>query len=49
MLLADGGIGFGTAPVVTVSGGGGTGIVGLASIGINDSQGFNEVKSIFVI
>ena len=48
-IITDGGIGFGTAPIVTVSGGGGTGAVGLASIGINDTQGFNEVKSIFVI
>ena len=47
-IVTDGGIGFGTAPTVTVSGGGGTGAVGLASIGINDTQGFNEVKSIFV-
>ena len=48
-IVTDGGIGFGTAPTITVSGGGGTGAVGLASIGINDTQGFNEVKSIFVI
>ena len=48
-IVTDAGIGFGTAPVVTVSGGGGTGAVGLASIGINNTQGFNEVKSIFVI
>ena len=48
-IVSDGGIGFGTAPTVTVSGGGGTGAVGLASIGINDTQGFNEVKNIFVI
>mgnify|MGYP001217635254 FL=1 len=48
-IITDGGIGFGTAPIVTVSAGGGTGAVGLASIGINDTQGFNEVKSIFVI
>ena len=48
-IVSDGGIGFGTAPTVTVSGGGGTGAVGLASIGINNTQGFNEVKSIFVI
>ena len=48
-IITDGGIGFGTAPIVTVSGGGGTGAVGLASIGINDTQGFNEVKNIFVI
>ena len=47
-IVTDGGIGFGTAPTVTVSGGGGTGAVGLASIGINDTQGFNEVKNIFV-
>ena len=48
-IVTDGGIGFGTAPTITVSGGGGTGAVGLASIGINDTQGFNEVKNIFVI
>ena len=48
-VVSDGGIGFGTVPTVTVSGGGGTGAVGLASIGINDTQGFNEVKNIFVI
>ena len=48
-IVTDGGIGFGTAPTVTVSGGGGSGAVGLASIGINNTQGFNEVKSIFVI
>ena len=47
-IVSDGGIGFGTAPTVTVSGGGGTGAVGLASIGINNTQGFNEVKNIFV-
>ena len=47
-VVIDGGIGFGTAPTVTVSGGGGTGAVGLASIGINNTQGFNEVKNIFV-
>ena len=48
-VVSDGGIGFGTAPTVTITGGGGTGAVGLASIGINDTQGFNEVKNIFVI
>jgi len=48
-IVTDGGIWFGTAPTVTVSGGGGTGAVGLASIGINNTQGFNEVKNIFVI
>ena len=48
-IVSDGGIGFGTAPTVTISGGGGTGAVGLASIGINNTQGFNEVKSVFVI
>jgi len=48
-VVSDAGIGFGTAPTVTISGGGGTGAVGLASIGINDTQGFNEVKNIFVI
>ena len=47
-VVTDGGIGFGTAPTVTISGGGGTGAVGLASIGINNTQGFNEVKNIFV-
>ena len=48
-IVTDGGIGFGTVPAVTVSGGGGTGAVGLTSIGMNNTQGFNEVKSIFVI
>ena len=48
-IVSDGGIGFGTAPTVTISGGGGTGAVGLASIGMNNTQGFNEVKNIFVI
>jgi len=47
-IVSDGGIGFGTVPAVTVSGGGGTGAVGLASIGMNNTQGFNEVKNIFV-
>ena len=47
-VVTDGGIGFGTVPTITISGGGGTGAVGLASIGINDTQGFNEVKNIFV-
>ncbi len=47
-IVSDGGIGFGTAPTVTISGGGGTGAVGLASIGMNNTQGFNEVKNIFV-
>ena len=47
-VVTDGGIGYGTAPTVTISGGGGTGAVGLASIGINNTQGFNEVKNIFV-
>ena len=48
-VVTDGGIGFGTAPTITIDGGGGTGAVGLASIGINDTQGFNEVKNIFVV
>ena len=48
-IVSDAGIGFGTAPTVTLTGGGGTGAVGLASIGINNTQGFNEVKNIFVI
>ena len=48
-VVTDAGIGFGTAPTITVAGGGGTGAVGLASIGINDTQGFNEVKNIFVV
>ena len=47
-VVTDGGIGFGTVPTITISGGGGTGAVGLASIGINNTQGFNEVKNIFV-
>ena len=48
-VVTDGGIGFGTAPTITIAGGGGTGAVGLASIGIDDTQGFNEVKNIFVV
>ena len=49
-MYSDGGIGFGTAPTVTIPGNGGvaTGAVGLASIGIDDTQGFNEVKNIFI-
>jgi len=50
--VTDGGIGFGTIPVVNIpvpnAGVASDRAVGLASIGIDDSTGFNEVKSIFV-
>ena len=51
-VLNDGGIGFGTVPTVTISNPAG-GVasdkaVGIASIGVDDSTGFNEVKSIFI-
>jgi len=49
--VTDNGVGFGTAPTVTVSNpAGGTAAdkaVGIASMGV-DNGGFNEVKSIFV-
>ena len=51
--VLDGGIGFGTAPIVNIpipnAGVASDRAVGLASIGIDDSTGFNEVKSIFVV
>ena len=48
ILITNAGFGYTAAPTITFTGGGGTGAVGLASIGINDTQGFNEVKNIFV-
>ena len=51
-VVNDGGVGYGTAPVVTISNpAGGTAndkAIGITSIGIDDSTGFNEVKSIFI-
>ena len=48
----DGGVGFGTVPIVNIpvpnAGVASDRAVGLASIGIDDATGFNEVKSIFV-
>ena len=51
-VIDDGGVGFGTVPIVTISNPAG-GVasdkaVGIASMGINNSTGFNEVKSIFI-
>ncbi len=50
--LTDEGVGYGTAPTVTIQdpqlGIASQKAVGIASIGIDDSTGFNEVKSIFV-
>jgi len=51
-VINDGGVGYGTAPVVTISNpAGGTAndkAIGITSIGIDDSTGFNKVKSIFI-
>ena len=51
-IVTDEGVGYGTAPTVTVSnpnlGIASQKAVGVASIGIDLSTGFNEVKSIFV-
>ena len=50
--MTDNGIGFGTAPTVTVSvppaGIASDRAVGIASIGLDPSSGFNKVNSIFV-
>ena len=50
--LTDEGVGYGTAPTVTIQdpqlGIASQKAVGIASIGIDDSTGFNEVKSIFI-
>ena len=50
--VLDGGVGFGTVPIVNIpvpnAGVASDRAVGLASIGIDNSTGFNEVKSIFV-
>ena len=48
ILITNAGYGYTEPPTITFTGGGGTGAVGLASIGINNTQGFNEVKNIFV-
>ena len=51
-VMTGGGIGFGTVPTVTVSNpAGGTAAdkaVGIASLGVDPSNGFNRVKSIFI-
>ena len=51
-IVTDEGVGYGTAPTVTVSnpnlGIASQKAIGIASIGIDLSTGFNEVKSIFV-
>jgi len=51
-IVTDEGVGYGTAPTVTVSnpnlGIASQKAIGIASIGIDPSTGFNEVKSIFV-
>ena len=51
-VMTDNGIGFGTAPTVTVSvppaGIASDRAVGIASIGVDPSSGFNRVNSIFV-
>ena len=51
-IMDDRGVGFGTAPIVTISTpAGGTAAdkaVGIASLGVDPSTGFNRVNSIFV-
>jgi len=51
--MTDNGVGFGTAPVVTVAipnaGIASDRAVGIASIGIDPSTGFNRVNSIFIV
>ena len=51
-VVTDEGVGYGTAPTITISnpqlGIASQKAVGIASIGIDPSTGFNEVKSIFV-
>ena len=50
--ILDGGVGFGTVPIVNIpvpnAGVASDRAVGLASIGIDPSTGFNEVKEIFI-
>ena len=46
--MTNNGVGYGTAPTVTITDGGGSGATGIASIGIDASSGFNKVNSIFV-
>ena len=50
--VTDEGVGYGTAPTVTVQnpqlGIASERAIGIASIGIDESSGFNEVKSIFI-
>ena len=51
-IVTDEGVGYGTAPTITISdpqlGIASQKAIGIASIGIDPSTGFNEVKSIFV-
>jgi len=51
-VINDGGVGYGTVPVVTVAappgGVAADRAIGIASIGIDATSGFNEVKNIFV-
>ena len=51
--ITENGVGFGTAPIVNIpipnAGVASDRAVGLASIGVDDVSGFNEVKEIFVI
>ena len=51
-IINDGGVGYGTAPVITVAappgGVAADRAIGIASIGIDATSGFNEVKNIFV-
>ena len=51
-IVTDEGVGYGTAPTITISdpqlGIASQKAIGIASIGIDQSTGFNEVKSIFV-
>ena len=46
--VTNNGVGYGTAPTVTITDGGGSGATGIASIGVDPSSGFNQVNSIFV-
>ena len=46
--MTNNGVGYGTAPTVTITDGGGEGATGIASIGVDASSGFNKVNSIFV-
>ena len=51
--INDGGVGYGTVPIITVpvpqAGVASDRATAIASIGIDDSSGFNEVKNIFIV